>query len=100
VRDLHHLEWAKVREEALLNGSTDVIYTHEDYTLVPRGRVFSVAVPNSDIEFFEVLVGSWHKDYPQALELIMKEFNLENTQFQFIHSEHWDIGRGTSELFI
>ena len=97
---LHHKVWPDVREDAIANGSNDKIWREEDYTQVPRGRIFQIEVPGSDAEYFEILVGSWINEYPQAADLIIKRFNLELSDFQFIHSEHWDVGRGTSELFI
>ena len=97
---LHHKVWQDVREDAIENGSIDKIWEEEDYTQVPRGRIFQIEVPNSNAEYFEVLVGSWIKEYPQAVDLILKRFNLEHSDYQFIHSEHWDVGRGTSEFLI
>jgi len=100
VRLLHHTTWPGVREDAIANGSTDAIYQEEDYTQVPRGRIFQVEIPGSDREYFEVLVGSWIFDYPDARSLILDRFNLNETDVDFIHSGHWDIGRGTSEIFV
>lgn len=100
VRDLHHKVWSKVRTDAIADGSSDAIWYEEDYTQVPRGRVFQIEVPDSDAEYFEILVGSWINRYPQAMQLILDEFNLAGTEYQFVHSEHWDEGRGTSEFFV
>ena len=100
VRVLHHTAWPGVREDALASGSTDAIYREEDYTRAPRGRVFQIEVPGSDVAYFEVLVGSWIFEHPAAKKLIIDRFNLAQAEFEFIHSEHWDIGHGTSEIFI
>ena len=100
VRDLHHTAWDEVREDALANGSTDKIWYEEDYTQVPRGRVFQMEVPGSDTEYFEILIGKWIHEYPDAVKLILKAFNLEKSEYEFIYSQHWDIGHGTSEFFI
>ena len=97
---LHHTEWPSVREDAIANGSTDEIWTEEDYTQVPRGRVFQTALPGSDAEYFEVLVGSWLRQYPQAGELIRDQFNLRHADHDIIEDGHWDIGRGLSEIFM
>jgi hypothetical protein len=100
VMALHHTTWPDVREDALANGSQDAIWQEEDYTMVPRGRVFQVAIPNSDAAYFEILAGSWLNDYPDAKALILKVFNLDEAEFDFIESHHWNIGRGTSEIFL
>ena len=100
VQILHHTAWPGVRKAATAIGSTDSIWDEEDYTQVPRGRVFQIEAPGSNKEYFDVLVGGWADEYPQAMELIIDEFNLRDSNFTFIHSEHWDIGRGTSEIFI
>jgi len=100
VSDLHHTAWEGVREDAVANGSADDIWQEADYTQVPRGRVFQIQVPDSDAEYFEVLLGKWIHEYPDAKQLIVKAFNLEQSEFAFIYSQHWDIGHGTSEFFI
>ena len=97
---LHHKVWPDVREDAIAIGSNDKIWGEEDYTQVPRGRIFQIETSDPSTEYFEVLVGSWINEYPQAVELIVKRFNLAHSDFQFIHSEHWDIGKGTSEFLI
>ena len=84
VRELHHTTWSDVREDALANGSPDKIWTQEDYTQVPRGRVFQIQVPDSDAEYFEILVGKWIYEYPEAKSAILKSFNLENAEFEFV----------------
>ena len=69
---LQHKVWPDVREDAIANGSNDKIWSEEDYTQIPRGRIFQIKVPNSDVEYFEILVGSWINEYPQAANLIVK----------------------------
>ena len=75
VRDLHHTTWDEIREDALAGGSTDKIWDEKDYTMIPRGRVFQIEVPDSDTEYFEILVGNWIYKYPDATRLILKAFN-------------------------
>lgn len=55
----------------------------------PRGRIFY----HMDDGSYEVAVGKWIEEYPQAYELILKEFNLppENTKVKY--AIHWDIGQ-------
>ena len=98
LRTLHHTAWPKLRGNAILDGSNDKIWQEEDYTQVPRGRVFQI--DRAGKASFEVLVGSWIHEYPQAAQLIVDEFNLKDGEFHFVESEHWNVGRGTSEIFI
>ncbi|GHV07245.1 hypothetical protein FACS1894217_07650 [Clostridia bacterium] len=98
LKSLHAKVWPEISSYALLTGAAkkptgDIA----DYTQVPRGRVFQIDTPGRT--YFEVLVGSWINDYPEAAGLIIKQFNLNGVDFDFIESEHWDIGRGTSEIF-
>lgn len=62
----------------------------EDYTKIPRGRVWF-----SEEEGFLVTVGEWINEYPQAKELILDEFELPPTT-QFKIDPHWNIGSGWS----
>ena len=96
---LHHTAWPGVRKAAKAIGSNDAIWDEEDYTQVPRGRVFEVAMAGNE-PYFEVLVGSWAENHPHVLAMIAEEFNLSDVPHDFIHSRHWDIGRGTSEIFV
>lgn len=59
------------------------------YEMVPRGRIFY----NPDTEVFTIAVGSWIKQYPKAVELIVDEFNLRNTTYTVKTAPHWDIGQ-------
>ena len=59
------------------------------YEMVPRGRIFY----NPDTEVFTIAVGSWIKDYPSAVPLIVDEFNLEGTAYEVKTAHHWDIGQ-------
>ena len=98
LRTLRHTAWLKIRKNAILDDSNDKIWLEEDYTQVPRGRVFQI--DRTGTASFEVLVGSWIHEYPQAAQLIVDEFNLKEDEFYFVESEHWNVGRGTSEIFI
>ena len=59
------------------------------YEMVPRGRIFY----NSDTEVFIIAVGSWIEQYPQAVPLIVEEFNLGNATYVVKTDHHWDIGQ-------
>ena len=55
----------------------------------PRGRVFY----HMDDGTYEVAVGKWIEDYPQAYELILNEFNLPPDKTKAKYALHWDIGQ-------
>lgn len=59
------------------------------YEMVPRGRIFY----NPDTEEFTIAVGSWIAQYPQAVDLILDEFNLRGTVYAVKTAHHWDIGQ-------
>ena len=46
--------------------------------MAPRGRIFY----NPATEVFTVAVGSWIEQYPQAVSLIVDEFNLGDTTYE------------------
>lgn len=59
------------------------------YEMVPRGRIFY----NPDTKVFTIAVGSWIEQYPQAVPLIVDEFNLKDTTYEVKTAHHWDIGQ-------
>ena len=59
------------------------------YEMTPRGRIFY----NPDTEVFTIAVGSWVEQYPQAIPLILDEFNLKGTAYVVKTAHHWDIGQ-------
>ncbi len=54
----------------------------------PRGRVFY----NMNTDTYEVAVGKWLEDYPQAYDLILEEFNLPKERTAPKYAIHRDIG--------
>lgn len=66
-----------------------------DYTLVPRGRVFQL-----EDKSFAVIVGDWIKDYPEATEIIIYEFDLPKDNTKFIINNHWNIGQNFADELI
>ncbi len=54
----------------------------------PRGRVFY----HINTGTFEIAAGKWIEDYPQAYDLILKEFNLPADKSSLKYAIHWDIG--------
>lgn len=59
------------------------------YEMTPRGRIFY----NPDTDVFTIAVGSWIEQYPQAVELIVEEFNLQKATYEVKTASHWDIGQ-------
>lgn len=67
-----------------------------DYTLVPRGRVFS------DNEGYQVYVGDWFfsmdsSEREHVMQLVLDEFGLWREETEFIDDIHWHIGYGWGE---
>lgn len=67
-----------------------------DYTLVPRGRVFS------DDYSYLVFAGDWlfesDTEEREAIKsLILREFDLSEDETDFIADEHWNVGVGWGE---
>ena len=58
------------------------------YEQKPRGRVFY----QMEEDRFIVAVGKWLDEYPEARELILKEFDLPAGKTSFEYAIHWDIG--------
>ena len=62
------------------------------WTLPKRGRVWANFVDKT----FEITVGEWFKDFPEAENKIVKEFNLQDVKHQIIVDKHWNVGSGES----
>ena len=86
---LHKQIWAKEYNKAKQFPSVPTLFYQPDYTKIPRGRVFQ-----KDGGTFEVMVGTWIENYPQAKQLIMSEFELPEDATSFIVDDHWNIGSG------
>lgn len=43
-------------------------------------------------DMYEVAVGKWLEDYPQAYDLVLQEFDLPKDRTQAKYAVHWDIG--------
>lgn len=59
------------------------------YEMVPRGRIFY----NPATEVFTIAVGSWIHQHPEAVPLIVDEFNLAAATYEVKTAHHWDIGQ-------
>jgi hypothetical protein len=80
---LHH----KTKDSKKKGFSYDPIYLN-DYTQVPRGRVFFRE------NVFYVFVGSWIT--PAIKKMIIKQFNLQKCEVVFKIDSHWELGHGWS----
>ena len=88
---LHKTIWQKLRQKTLFAQKNNKPYNQiylNDYTKIPRGRVFFKD------NIFYVFVGSWITD--DIKELIIDEFNLRNVEVIFKIDKHWEIGHGWS----
>ena len=61
-----------------------------DYKDKPRGRIFY----EPKEQLFKVCVGDWIKENRDAIDIIVDEFGLLDSTFDFVISNHWDIGMG------
>ena len=59
------------------------------YEMTPRGRIFY----NPETDVFTIAVGSWIEQYPQAIALVVEEFNLQGTAYVVKTAHHWDVGQ-------
>ena len=64
-----------------------------DYKDKPRGRVFF----NPESKKFTVCVGSWISENPDAIDVIVEEYEIENEDYEFAIREHWELGMGYGE---
>lgn len=87
--ELHKDVWKKrFREQKYKNNGVGPY--KGDYKDHARGRVFYN--PNTDT--YQIGVGSWINESPEAKEAIIEEFNLQNQKYEFKIIIHWEIGMG------
>lgn len=86
--EMHEDVWKKEyhRQKYKNNGIGPFVGAYE---MIPRGRIFY----NPDTEVFTIAVGSWITNHPQAVPLIVEEFNLAGTTYEVKTAHHWDIGQ-------
>lgn len=85
--EMHEDVWKKEFRKQKYHGDGTGPYIGA-YQDKPRGRVFY----NIATDRFEVAVGKWLQDYPEAYELILEEFNLPRDRTDAKYAIHWDIG--------
>jgi len=61
-----------------------------DFKDTPRGRIFW----DEKNDIFQIKLGSWIKDYPEAKKMIIDEFDLQNSNYEFRIESHWEVGVG------
>ncbi|MBQ8500706.1 MAG: type II toxin-antitoxin system YoeB family toxin [Bacteroides sp.] len=85
--EMHEDVWKKEyrKQKYQNNGVGPFIGAYQDK---PRGRVFY----NINTDTFEVAVGKWMEEFPQAYQLVLEEFNLPSDRSKPIYAVHWDIG--------
>ncbi|MBR4048824.1 MAG: hypothetical protein IKK07_10305, partial [Bacteroides sp.] len=85
--EMHEDVWKKEfrKQKYQNNGKGPYIGAYQDR---PRGRVFY----NINTDTFEVAVGKWLEEYPQAYQLVLEEFNLPPNKTRPMYAVHWDIG--------
>ncbi len=86
--EMHEDVWKKefYKQRYQYGGQGPFIGAYQDK---PRGRVFY----HMDDGTYEVAVGKWIEDYPQAYQLILEEFNLPPEKTKAMYAVHWDIGQ-------
>ena len=86
--EMHEDVWKKEfrKQKYQYGGQGPFVGAYQDK---PRGRVFY----HIDNGTFEVAVGKWIEEYPQAYEEILKEFNLPPDKTTAKYAYHWDIGQ-------
>lgn len=60
-----------------------------EYQMKPRGRVFY----NPGNDQYIIAVGSWIEQSPEAVDLIIEEFDLPRERTVVQKATHWDIGQ-------
>jgi Txe/YoeB family toxin of Txe-Axe toxin-antitoxin module len=85
--EMHEDVWKKEfrKQKYQNNGQGPYVGAYQDK---PRGRVFY----NIDTDTFEVAVGKWLEEFPQAYQLVLEEFNLPPDRTKPMYAIHWDIG--------
>lgn len=85
--EMHEDVWKKAyyKQRFENNGVGPFIGAYQDK---PRGRIFY----NIEKDVFEVAVGKWLEEFPEAYDLILKEFDLPAEKTQPKYAVHWDIG--------
>jgi len=82
-KELHEDVWKR-------NQQNDRSFYVGDYRQTPRGSVFY----SPDEDKFYIMVGSWINENPDAIDLIIDRYDLNNCNVEVKISIHWEIGMG------
>lgn len=85
--EMHEDVWKREFRKQKYHGDGQGPYVGA-YQDKPRGRVFY----NMYTDTYEVAVGKWIEEYPQAYDLIIEEFDLPREKTSAKYAIHWDIG--------
>ncbi|MDR0789739.1 MAG: hypothetical protein LBO06_02970 [Bacteroidales bacterium] len=85
-----HKSWWKKQEMRYLAGREKNSIFRQDYTQIPRGRLFQRRDGT-----FEIMCGSWINEHIK--ELIIEEFDLQKAKVEIVIDEHWELGHGWNE---
>lgn len=85
--EMHEDVWKKefYKQRYEKQGKGPFIGAYQDK---PRGRIFY----NIQSDTYEVAVGKWLEEFPEAYNLILKEFDLPPQKTVPKYALHWDIG--------
>ncbi len=88
---LHKDVWKKALFVAISRKEDESIKLHsQNYMDIPRGRVFYNKTENK----FLIKVGDWIDDFPEAKDLIINAFELNDSSYEILKDYHWNIGNG------
>ena len=89
-KELHKYVWKKKYNYYKFHGGSDLYVG--DYKYTPRGRIFYLPKENE----FDIMVGDWINDYPEAIKSIKEAFDLNKDELniQVKIGMHWEIGMG------
>jgi len=89
-KELHKHIWKKNFNYYKYHGGSDLF--SGDYKFTPRGRIFYLP----DLDEYDIMVGKWINDYPEAIEKIKNAFDLNREDLNVMVKTgiHWEIGMG------
>ena len=86
--EMHEDVWKKAFRKQKYHGDSTGPFKGE-YQMKPRGRVFYSPAEDQYI----IAVGAWIEEHPEAIELIIEEFDLPREKTVVQKASHWDIGQ-------
>ena len=86
--EMHEDVWKKEFRKQKYHGDGTGPFKGE-YQMKPRGRVFYSPAEDQYI----IAVGSWIDEHPDAIDIIIEEFDLPREKTIVKKASHWDIGQ-------